>query len=70
MIVTSVIEYDGEVLPDGSLPVPLDVRQRLAATPHATVRVTIQILTTPQIPAEQLEDAWEAFCQLGQNLDG
>lgn len=69
MIVASVIEYDGEVLPDGSLSVPPDVRQCLTATPHATVRVTIQILPTPQTSAsEQLEDAWEAFDQLGQNL--
>jgi hypothetical protein len=68
--VDSVIEYEGEVLPDGNLPVPQKVRQQLAATPHATVRITIQILTGPRTPVpEQVEDAWEAFCQLGQSLD-
>jgi hypothetical protein len=68
--VDNIIEYEGEVLPDGNLPVPQAVRQQLAATPHTVVRVIIQILPPPQIPAaEQLEDAWEAFCQLGQSLD-
>jgi hypothetical protein len=66
----SVIEYEGEVLPDGNLPIPQEVRQRLAATPHVVVRVTIQILAAPQIPVpEQVEDAWEAFGQLGQSPD-
>jgi hypothetical protein len=66
----SVIEYEGEILPDGDLPLPQEVRQRLAATPHAAVRVTIQILTAPRTPAPaQAEDAWEAFNQLGQSPD-
>lgn len=66
----SVIEYEGEVLPDGNLLIPQEVRQRLAATPHAAVRVTIQILTAPRTPvSEQAEGAWEAFCQLGQSPD-
>ena len=66
----SVIEYEGEVLPDGNLPIPQEVRQRLAATPHAVVRVTIQILTAPRTPvSEQVEAAWEAFDQLGQSPD-
>jgi hypothetical protein len=63
-----VIEYEGEVLPDGNLPLPQEVRQQLAATPHAAVRVTIQTLPPPQTSAvEQGEDAWDAFCQLGQS---
>jgi len=68
--VDSVIEYEGEVLPDGNLPIPQEVRQRLAATPHAAVRVTIQILAAPRTPGpEQIEEAWEAFDQLGQSSD-
>jgi hypothetical protein len=64
----NMIEYEGEVLPDGELSIPQEVRQRLAATPHAAVRVTIQLLTALRTPAaEQAEDAWEAFAQLGQN---
>jgi len=66
----SVIEYEGEVLADGNLPIPQEVRQRLAATPHAAVRITIQILPALQTPVlEQAEDAWEAFAQLGQSPD-
>jgi len=66
----TVIEYEGEVLPDGNLPLPQEIREQLAATPHAAVRVTIQILTTLQTSAgEQGEDAWDAFCQLGQSPD-
>jgi len=68
--VDNVIEYEGEVLPDGNLPIPQEVRQQLAATPHTMVRVIIQILPTSQtIAAEQREDAWEAFDQLGQSLE-
>ena len=64
----SRIEYEGKVLADGNLPIPQEVRQRLAATPHAAVRVTIQILPTLQTPVlEQAEDAWAAFAQLGQS---
>jgi hypothetical protein len=68
--VDNVIEYEGEVLPDGNLPIPQEVRQQLAATPHAAVRVTIQILPPLQtLAVEQGEDAWEAFDQLGQSPD-
>lgn len=64
----TMIEYEGEVLPDGALSIPQEIRQRLAATPHATVRVTIQILPALRTPvSEQAEDAWEAFEQLGQS---
>lgn len=64
----NMIEYEGEVLPDGNLPIPQEIRQQLAATPHTMVRVSIQILPTPPLlVAEQREDAWEAFCQLGQS---
>jgi hypothetical protein len=67
-MVDSVIEYEGEVLPDGNLPIPQEVRRQLAATPHAAVRVTIQILTAqPTLAPEQVEEAWDAFCQLGQS---
>jgi hypothetical protein len=66
----TVIAYEGEVLPDGNLPIPQEIRQQLAATPHAAVRVTIQILPPLQTSAvEQGEEAWDAFCQLGQSPD-
>jgi hypothetical protein len=46
----SVIEYVGEVLPDGQLSVPEEVRQRLAATAsHTQIQVTIRLLQpTPE----------------------
>ena len=59
-----VIKYIGEVLPDGHLSVPEEVRQTLAATPHARLQVTIRLLR-PE--AEQVQAAWEAFRQLGQD---
>jgi hypothetical protein len=66
----NVIEYEGEVLPDGNLLIPQEIRRRLATTPHVAVRVTIQILPPLQTSAaEQGEDAWDAFCQLGQSPD-
>jgi hypothetical protein len=60
----SIIEYIGEVLPDGYLSVPEDVRQTLASTPHIHVQVTLRLL---QSEAEQLEAAWAAFRQQGQD---
>jgi hypothetical protein len=66
----NVIEYESEVLADGNLPLPQEIRQQLAATPHAAVRVTIQILLPLQTSVvEQREEAWDAFCQLGQSPD-
>ena len=60
----SVIEYIGEVLPDGHLSVPEEVRQTLASTPHTHLQITIRLLESE---AEQLEAAWAAFRQLGQD---
>jgi hypothetical protein len=59
-----VIEYVGEVLPDGHLSVPEEVRQTLATTPHAQVQVTIKLLQ-PTAALEQ--EAWTAFRRLGQD---
>jgi hypothetical protein len=59
-----VIEYFGEVLPDGHLSVPEEVRQTLAATPHTQIQVTIRLL---QPDAEQAQAAWTVFRQLGQD---
>jgi glutamate/tyrosine decarboxylase-like PLP-dependent enzyme len=59
-----VIEYIGEVLPDGHLSVPEEIRQALAVAPHAQVQVTIKLL---QPTADQVQEAWEAFRRLGQD---
>jgi hypothetical protein len=62
--VEKVIEYIGEVLPDGSLSVPEDIRQTLATAPHAQIQVTIRLL---QPDTEQVERAWEVFRELGRD---
>jgi hypothetical protein len=59
-----VIEYVGEILPDGHLGVPEEVRQVLASTSYTQLQVTITLL---QPEAEQVQAAWEAFRQLGHD---
>jgi len=59
-----VIEYVGEILPDGHLCVPEEVRQVLASAAYTQLQVTLRLL---QPEAEQLQAAWEAFRQLGQD---
>ena len=58
-----VIEYVGEVLPDGHLSMPEEVRQTLAAVPHTQLQVTVRLL---QPDAAQVQAAWRVFRQLGQ----
>ena len=57
-----VMEYVGEVLPDGHLSVPEEIRQTLAAEPHAKIKVTIQLL---QSAPDQVQEAWAVFHRLG-----
>ena len=59
-----MIEYVGEILPDGHLFVPEEVRQVLASASSTQLQVTIRFL---QPEAEQIQAAWEAFRQLGQD---
>lgn len=59
-----VIEYVGEILPDGHLFVPEEVRQVLESASYTQLQVTIRFL---QPEAEQVHEAWEAFRQLGQD---
>ena len=59
-----VIEYVGEILPDGHLFVPEEVRQVLESASYMQLQVTIRFL---QPEAEQIHAAWEAFRQLGQD---
>lgn len=59
-----VIEYVGEILPDGHLFVPEEVRQVLASASYTQLQVTIRLL---QPEGEQVQAAWEAFRQLGQD---
>lgn len=60
----TVIEYVTQLLPDGHLSIPEEVRQALTVTPEMQVQVTIKLLQ----PEETLErNAWELFRRLGQN---
>src|ERR687885_2913117 len=59
-----VIEYIGEILPDGYLFVPEEIRELLASASYTQLQVTIKLL---QPEEEQDQTAWEAFRQLGQD---
>ena len=59
-----VIECIGEVLSDGHLSVAEEVRQTLASVPHTRLQITIRLL---QPEAAQIQEAWMAFRQLGQD---
>lgn len=59
-----VIEYVGEVLPDGHLSVPEEVRQTLASTPYTQLQITLRLV---QPKAEEVQEAWAAFRQLGHD---
>ena len=59
-----VIEYIGEILPDGHLYVPEEIRQLLASASYTQLQVTLRLV---QPEEEQVQAAWEAFRQLGQD---
>jgi len=59
-----VIEYVGEMLPDGHLSVPKEVRQALTSVAYTQLQVTIRLL---QPEVEQIQAAWAALRQLGQD---
>lgn len=62
--VNRVIEYVGELLPDGHLSVPEEIRQTLAAIPYTQIQITIRLL---QPDAEQVQEAWTVFRHLGRD---
>jgi len=57
-------EYMGEVLTDGHLSLPEEVRQRLSLRPSSVVKVVIT-LTRPEI--ESTNDAWNLFRSMGRS---
>jgi hypothetical protein len=61
----TVFKYVSEVAPDGHIPVPEEIRQRLATVaPHTLIQITIRVL---QPTVEQEQAAWEAFLSMGQD---
>ena len=59
-----IIEYVGEVLPDGHVSIPEEIRQTLAASPHAQIQITIKLLQSDE---ERQQEAWEVFRRMGQD---
>jgi hypothetical protein len=62
-MVHKVIEYVGEILPDGHLSVSEELRHALELVPNAPLQVTVMVL---QPDVEQSQEAWEVFRHLGQ----
>jgi hypothetical protein len=62
--VHKVIEYMGEMLPDGHLSVSEELRHALELAPDAQLQVTVAIL---QPDIDQSQEAWEVFRRLGQD---
>ena len=59
-----VIEYVGEVLPDGHLSLPDEVQKKLGLSPHSSVKITITVEDSRK-PDEQA--GWKVFRQMGQD---
>ena len=59
----TLVEYVGNVLSDGHLSVPEEVRQALGLEPHVQVQVTIKLI---QPDAKQVQEAWALFRHMGQ----
>jgi hypothetical protein len=59
-----VVEYIGEVLPDGHLSLPDEIQKKLGLSPHSSVRVTIAVEEPRKIDEKK---GWEVFRQMGKN---
>jgi hypothetical protein len=62
-----VIEYIGEVLPDGRLSLPREIQEELDLSPHCSVKAT---LTVEDSRALDEQEGWEVFRRLGQDAVG
>ena len=63
-----VVEYIGEVLPDGHLSLPDEIQKELGLSPHSSVRITITIEDSHALDERK---GWEVFRNLGRNaMDG
>jgi hypothetical protein len=59
-----VIEYIGEVLPDGHLSLPDEVQKQLGLSLHRSVKVTIAVEDSRVLDEKK---GWEAFRRMGQD---
>ena len=62
-----VIEYIGEVLPDGHLSLPDEIQKELGLSPHSSVKVTITVEDCRTLDEQK---GGEAFRRLGQDAVG
>jgi hypothetical protein len=58
-----IIEYIGEILPDGHLSIPDEVRKELDQYETDDLKITITIL-----PSDE-KRGWEIFRQMGRNAE-
>lgn len=64
------VEYIGEVLPDGHLSLPDEVKKKLGLNPHCSVKITITVDTEEKPNPLDVEKAWEVFRNMGKNATG
>ncbi len=57
-----VIEYIAEVLPNGSLALPDDIRKELGSQKQVKVRLAVETPSTPD-----LQKGWQIFKDLGKD---
>lgn len=57
-----VVEYIAEILPNGSLALPDDIRKELGSQKHVKVRLTVKTPSTPN-----LQKGWQIFKNLGKD---
>ena len=62
-----VIEYIGEVLPDGYLSLLEEIQKELGLSPHCSVKVTIAVEDSRVLDEKK---GWEAFRRMRQDAVG
>lgn len=65
--IMKVIEYIGEVLPDGHLSLPDQVQKELGLGPHSSVKITITVEDSRVLDEKK---GWETFRRLGEDAAG
>ncbi len=60
------VEYLGEVLADGHLSLPGEVKEKLALKPASQVQV---VLAVPEAKGEETDEAWDLFRQMGHDSE-
>ena len=64
------VEYIGEVLPNGRLSLPDEVKNKLNLRPNCKVKITIAVVTEEKPSPLDEQRAWEVFRNMGKNAKG